>query len=665
METFGFVAAEGINQMQSSLNSESTPDFFALGFLVGIVLVIVAFSLGRRYAASPGMRTEEILELQNRGKQFGKNLLIAVLVVTAVHYIVFASVLSSFVLLAIGLLVFSVFTVSRHVPKGEASQQETVSHRSDGVFRQGFQRSFQQSSVRIYRPEEISTRFSDVAGMASAIEQVQIVLAFLKDAERFRAFGAEIPRGILFAGPPGCGKTLLARAIAGEAKVSFLEIVGTEFVEMYVGVGASRVRDLFAKARECAPAIVFIDEIDAMGRTRTGTIAGKDEQENALQQLLAEMDGFRTKNDKDVIVVIAATNRPEILDPALKRPGRFGMEILIDKPDLEGRRAILEVHTRGKPFGRDVDLLAIAKKTVGASGADLAEIVNRAAIGAALRKGASHIEMRDMMEAFEWFVLGRGEKRIYSERVRRTVAYHEAGHTVVAWCLAPDAALPESVSIVPRGKAGGYTWMEPPEDEGVLQPKRALFARLAVLMGGYAAEILFLGQENVTPGSMDDRERATDLAGAIVKQYGMSSLGPRTFGKVVASSFLGSQEEYRNYSEEVARRIDEEISSLIAAAQERAHNILEANRKKVEDLVAMLIERETVEKKELEVLFGGPGAESAFKAASAIPVQELQSREKEKQGFGARFLGAVKRLYSMRFSARTSAKNSGMRLAKR
>ncbi len=462
--------------------------------------------------------------------------------------------------------------------------------------------SFGKSRARFFNKEEGKrVTFEDVAGIDECKEEVKEIVEFLKNPHRFTKLGARIPKGILLVGPPGTGKTLLARAIAGEADVPFLSISGSDFVEMFVGVGAARVRDLFAQAKRNAPCIVFIDEIDAVGRYRgAGLGGGHDEREQTLNQLLVEMDGFEANEG---IVVIAATNRPDILDPALLRPGRFDRQIVVPIPDLKGREAILKVHTRKTPLADDVDLSLIAKGTPGFTGADLENLVNEAALIAA-RKGKDKVSMEDFEEAKDKVLMGPERKSmILSEEERRSIAYHEAGHAFVAK-FTPGADPVHKVTIIPRGQALGLT-QQLPQDDRHIYTKEYLLATITVLLGGRAAEELFLG--HVTTGSGNDIERATEIARKMVSQWGMSErLGPLSFGRREEQVFLGKElVMHKDYSEKTAEEIDLEVRRIVEECYERAKAILKENAPKVQKLVEILLERESLSGEELDQILEG------------------------------------------------------------
>ncbi len=461
---------------------------------------------------------------------------------------------------------------------------------------------FGRSRARMMMGNSPDVSFSDVAGVEEAKEELREVVEFLEFPERFLALGAKIPKGVLLAGPPGTGKTLMARAVAGEAGVPFFNISGSEFVEMFVGVGASRVRDLFDQAKRNSPCIVFVDEIDAVGRHRgAGLGGGHDEREQTLNQILVEMDGFDTGSN---VIVMAATNRPDILDPALLRPGRFDRRVIIDNPDVRGREAILKVHSNGKPLDEDVDLERVAKQTVGFSGADLANLVNEAAILAA-RRERKFISLAEFTEAIDRVMLGPARKsRVISELEKRMTAYHEAGHAVVAHAL-PNADNPFKVTIVSRGQSGGHTRYLPEEDRNLWT--RAQFSEMiaAALGGRVAEEIVF---DKLTTGAGSDIEQATNIARQMVTRYGMSDkLGPRTFGKREEMVFLGREiSERRDYSDRVAETIDGEVHSIIETAYKTADRVIRERLPKLKQLAEYLIENETIEIGELETLWETP-----------------------------------------------------------
>ncbi|MEA2087769.1 MAG: ATP-dependent zinc metalloprotease FtsH [Candidatus Caldatribacteriota bacterium] len=462
--------------------------------------------------------------------------------------------------------------------------------------------SFGKSKAKLLGKETPKVTFKDVAGIDEAEEEVQEIIEFLKNPAKFKKLGAKIPRGVLLYGPPGAGKTLLARAIAGEAGVPFFSISGSDFVEMFVGVGASRVRDLFKQAKVNAPCIIFMDEIDAVGRHRgAGLGGGHDEREQTLNQLLVEMDGF----DQNLgIIMIAATNRPDILDPALLRPGRFDRRIVVDRPDILGREDILKVHARGKPWAKDVDVKVVARRTPGFVGSDLANLVNEAALLAS-RKGKKEIGMEELEAAIDRVIAGPERKsRLISEKEKEIIAYHESGHALVAKLL-PNCDPVHKVSIIPRGNAAlGYTLQLPTQDRYLIS-KLELMDRLAVLLGGRVAEDIIF--KDVTTGAQNDLERATKLARQMVTEYGMSdTIGPITLGRKEHEIFLGRDiSEQRDYSEEIANKIDKEVKKIIESAYTRAKDIITKNKRKLKKIARNLIERETLEGKDLDNLLNG------------------------------------------------------------
>ena len=439
--------------------------------------------------------------------------------------------------------------------------------------------------------------FDDVAGVEEAKEEVQEIVQFLREPERFIQVGARIPKGVLMVGPPGTGKTLLARAIAGEAVVPFFHISGSEFVEMFVGVGASRVRDLFNKAKQHAPAIVFVDEIDAVGRQRgAGIGGGHDEREQTLNQILVEMDGFSNETN---IIVIAATKRLDVLDPALLRPGRFARKVIVDLPDVRGREAILKIHSRGKPIAAQVDLSDLSRLTAGFSGADLENLMNEAAIFAA-RRSRTEIEPVDFQDAFDRIVMGPERKsRVLSEEDKELTAYHEAGHAIVSFNLLYTDPV-QKVTIIPRGRAGGYV-MSLPEDR-LAQTREQFEDQIAFAFGGRAAEEIFFGR--ITTGAASDLQQATRIARAMVMHYGMSdSLGLRTFGEQQGSIFLGRDMTYgRDYSEDAAKSIDEEVTRILDSNYERSKQIVIDNKDKLVELAKTLMTVETLDREDFEGL---------------------------------------------------------------
>ncbi|HUS15207.1 MAG TPA: ATP-dependent zinc metalloprotease FtsH [Chloroflexia bacterium] len=461
--------------------------------------------------------------------------------------------------------------------------------------------SFGKSRARLFMGNKPSITFSDVAGVEEAKQELAEVVEFLKYPDKFAALGARIPRGVLLVGPPGTGKTLLARAVAGEAGVPFFSISGSEFVEMFVGVGASRVRDLFDQAKRNAPCIVFVDEIDAVGRQRGAGLGGShDEREQTLNQILVEMDGFDSQTN---IIVVAATNRPDVLDPALLRPGRFDRQVVLDRPDIKGRMAVLQVHSRGKPLEKGVSLETLAKQTPGFSGADLENLVNEGAILAA-RRNRKTIGMRELEEAIDRVIAGPERKsRIITDREKAITAYHEVGHAVVARMLANVDPV-HKISIIARGMMGGYTRILPGEDR-YMWTKSQFKDNMAFALGGHVAEELIFNE--ITTGPSNDIERITDMARRMITQYGMSKkLGPLAFGRKEELVFLGREiSEQRNYSDEIAYEIDKEVRALVDEAYERAREILTTYKQKLIDISELLIERETLEGEEFEVLFEG------------------------------------------------------------
>ena len=461
--------------------------------------------------------------------------------------------------------------------------------------------SFGQSNAKEFdlgNKEKIT--FADVAGAKEAKEELHEVVEFLRFPRKFIDLGARIPRGVLLLGGPGMGKTLLARAVAGEAGVPFFHMSGSEFVEMFVGVGASRVRSLFQKAKKQSPCIVFIDEIDAVGRRRGAGLGGShDEREQTLNQILVEMDGFEVTQN---VIVIAATNRPDVLDPALLRPGRFDRQVVIDRPDLKDREEILKVHVKKKPLAKEVDLKRIAERTPGFSGADLANLLNEAAILTA-REDKKVIGMEELFSAIEKVMIGPERKsRIINDKEKKITAYHEAGHAVVAHFL-PNSDPVQKVSIIARGQAGGYTLKVPTEDR-YFQSKSDFVNDIAILLAGHLIEKEVFGE--VTTGATSDLRRATSVARSLITDYGMSDvLGPRTFGQKEEMIFLGREiHEQRDYSEKIAEQIDHEIYSYISQASDKASAILKAQREKLEKVVAALLDKETLEKEEFEAIVG-------------------------------------------------------------
>jgi len=458
---------------------------------------------------------------------------------------------------------------------------------------------FGRAKAKTITKDQPKVTFKDVAGVDEAIEELEEIRDFLKQPDKYRAMGARIPKGILLFGPPGTGKTLLARAVAGEAGVPFLSISGSDFVEMFVGVGASRVRDLFEQAKTSAPAIVFIDEIDAVGRHRgAGLGGGHDEREQTLNQLLVELDGFESNVG---VIVMAATNRPDILDPALLRPGRFDRQIIIDGPDIRGRRAILDVHSKGKPLGPEIDLDSLARGTPGFTGADLANLINEAAL-LTVRRGRPSIGMDELNEAIDRVIAGPERKsRIITEEERKITAFHEAGHALVGFAL-PNVDPIHKVTIIPRGRAGGYTLALPTEDR-YYKRRSEMVDELAYALGGRTAEELVFSDPST--GASNDIEKATRTARRMVMEYGMSDrLGPMKYGQTSGEVFLGRDyNRQADYSDEVASRIDEEVRALITAAHDEARQILTTHSDALERLASALLERETLDRAEVaEVL---------------------------------------------------------------
>lgn len=476
--------------------------------------------------------------------------------------------------------------------------------------------SFGKSRAKIMSKDQPKTTFEDVAGLDEVVEELEEIKEFLANPKKFQALGAKIPKGILIYGPPGTGKTLLARAVAGEANVPFFHISGSDFVEMFVGVGASRVRDLFEQAKASAPAIIFMDEIDAVGRHRgAGLGGGHDEREQTLNQLLVEMDGFDPKLG---VILIAATNRPDILDPALLRPGRFDRQIVTDRPDLRGREGILKVHAKGKPLAKDVDLSVLARSTTGFTGADLANLINEAALLAA-RHNKKEIDMPELQESIERVIAGPERKtRLISDREKKIIAYHETGHALVSRNLAYTDPV-HKISIIPRGQALGYTIALPTEDK-YLVSKTELHNKLAQLLAGRVSEEMVF--HDVTTGAHNDLDRATKIARQMVTEYGMSEkLGPLTLGQKQDTVFLGRDfAAHPDYSDQVAFEIDQEIRRIINDAHNEAKRILTENRDKLDRIAKHLIEVETMEKQELEKLLAEkvkrPSAVSQVKKAA-------------------------------------------------
>jgi cell division protease FtsH len=485
--------------------------------------------------------------------------------------------------------------------------------------------SFGKSRAKRMAPDSPKITFKDVAGVDEAVEELHEIKEFLENPKKFQALGARIPKGVLLYGPPGTGKTLLARSVAGEAGVPFFSISGSDFVEMFVGVGASRVRDLFEQAKQASPCIIFMDEIDAVGRHRgAGLGGGHDEREQTLNQLLVEMDGFEMK---DNIILIAATNRPDILDPALLRPGRFDRQIVVDRPDRNGRRKILEVHTKGKPIDTDIDLDTLAAGTPGFTGADLANLVNEAALLAA-RRGKKTIAALELEEGIMRVIAGPEKKtRLLSEHERKVTAYHEMGHALVGHYL-PNCDPVHKISIISRGQALGYTISLPSEDK-FLTTRSALMDQMAMTLGGRAAEELVFHE--VTTGAANDLEKVTQTAKHMIMRYGMSEkLGPRVLGRNHDMPFLGRDMGAEpDYSEEIAREIDDEIRRVIEDAHERAVSVLREHMEELHQITELLIERETIDKDQFERLLAGESPESVF-AEDEQPAPEPEKTPERK-----------------------------------
>ena len=460
--------------------------------------------------------------------------------------------------------------------------------------------SFGKSRAKLLNNQQKRVTFKDVAGVEEAKEELQEIIEFLKEPQKFQKLGGRIPKGVLMMGPPGTGKTLLARAIAGEANVPFFSISGSDFVEMFVGVGASRVRDLFEQGKKNAPCIIFIDEIDAVGRHRgAGLGGGHDEREQTLNQLLVEMDGFESN---DGVILIASTNRPDVLDPALLRPGRFDRRVVVSRPDVRGREGILKVHTRKIPLGEDVDISVIARGTPGFTGADLANLVNEAALNAA-RYNKKLVAMGDFELAKDKVLMGAERKSmVISNEEKRVTAYHEAGHTLVGLKV-PNADPVHKVTIIPRGMALGVT-QQLPEGDRHNYSQEYLLGQIAILMGGRIAEDTFLG--SITTGASNDIERATELARAMVCEYGMSEMGPLTFGKKEEQIFLGREiAQHRDFSEDTAIKIDQQVKKIVTAQFERAKAIIEENRETMIRLAECLLERESLDGVEIRRIVAG------------------------------------------------------------
>ncbi|MET0559146.1 MAG: ATP-dependent zinc metalloprotease FtsH [Solirubrobacterales bacterium] len=492
--------------------------------------------------------------------------------------------------------------------------------------------NFGKSKAKRMSVDAPKITFRDVAGVDEAVQELEEIKEFLENPKKFQSLGARIPKGVLLYGPPGTGKTLLARAVAGEAGVPFFSISGSDFVEMFVGVGASRVRDLFEQAKQNSPCIIFMDEIDAVGRHRgAGMGGGHDEREQTLNQLLVEMDGFEMK---DNIILIAATNRPDILDPALLRPGRFDRQVVVDRPDRKGRKQILEVHTRGKPLGREIDLDALAGQTPGFTGADLANLINEAALLTA-RTGSREISMKELEEGIMRVIAGPEKKtRVMSEKERLITAYHELGHAIVGHLL-PNCDPVHKVSIISRGQALGYTISMPTEDK-FLTSRAELTDTMAMTLGGRAAEEIVFGE--ITTGASNDLEKVTETAKQMVMRFGMSErLGPRVFGHDRGQPFLGREfSSEPDYSEEIAREIDDEIRRIVEAAHQTAKGILGDKREELDRISKLLLERETIDAKEFVALLEGKPESEVFKDEEPTPPAEPAPEAERPQREGAR-----------------------------
>jgi cell division protease FtsH len=490
----------------------------------------------------------------------------------------------------------------------------------------GFLSNYIKSPARRYERSKMRVTFDDVADMENAKSELQEIVEFLRSPEKFQRLGAQVPKGVLLVGPPGTGKTLLARAVAGEAGVPFFSISGSEFIQMFVGVGASRVRDMFKTAKENSPCLLFIDEIDAVGRMRgAGVGGGSDEREQTLNQILSEMDGFQPN---EMVIVLAATNRPDVLDSALLRPGRFDRHVTIDRPTWQGRLAILKVHTRNKPLADDVNLEAIARKMIGMTGADLRNLTNEAAL-LATREGKAKLDRSDFERAADRVLMGPKREEVLTPEGKRKTAYHEAGHALVSW-LEPQADPPQKVSIIPRGRALGVTYT-PPEEERHHHGMDYWKARLVTMMGGRAADRLIYNQ--AFSGQEDDLKQATRLARYMVTHWGMSErLGPMSFRIGEEHVFLGKEiQEPRDFSETTAALIDEEVQHLLRDAEQRAYELLQTHRKELDQLVEALLQREELYKEEIEAILGrhkepmdGKPAEAVFAPGSA-KVEKLSS----------------------------------------
>jgi cell division protease FtsH len=487
--------------------------------------------------------------------------------------------------------------------------------------------NFGKSKARLYNEEKKRVTFEDVAGADEEKQELIEVVEFLKDPRKFAAVGARIPKGVLLVGPPGTGKTLLARAVAGEAGVPFFSISGSDFVEMFVGVGASRVRDLFENAKKNSPCIIFIDEIDAVGRQRgAGLGGGHDEREQTLNQLLVEMDGFGANEG---IIIVAATNRPDILDPALLRPGRFDRQITVDRPDVKGREAVLKVHARNKPLTKDVKLEALSRYTTGFTGADLENLLNEAALIAA-RRNRKDISMSEVEEAFDRIIVGTQKKsRVISEREKRIVAYHESGHAIIGY-YAEDADMVHKVTIVPRGRAGGYVMMLPKEGEDrMMQTKNELLDKITGLLGGRVSEELYIGE--IGTGAYSDFQKATGIVRRMIMEYGMSDkLGPLQFGSSQGQVFLGRDIGHeQNYSDAIAYEIDQEMQSITRACYDRAKEILTEHGDQVHLIAKTLLEKETLDKDQIIMLLEKGSLDDAEAEEEVKVTIQGQSQENE------------------------------------
>jgi len=506
-----------------------------------------------------------------------------------------------------------------------------IMRQASGSGNQAF--AFGRSKHKLVSDNRVKVTFDDVAGVEEAKEELAEVVDYLKFPKKYQSLGARIPKGVLLLGAPGTGKTLLGRAVAGEAGVPFFYISGSDFVEMFVGVGASRVRDLFEQAKKSAPCIVFVDEIDAVGRQRgAGLGGGHDEREQTLNQLLVEMDGFDSSPATPAVIVLAATNRPDVLDPALLRPGRFDRQVVVDKPDIAGRLAILKVHSRGKPLGPDIVLHDLAQRTPGFSGADLENLLNEAALLAA-RAGKDQIEMEDCTEAIDRVLMGPERKsRVISEKEREVTAYHEGGHALVARAI-PEADPVRKITILPRGMTLGVTSLVPEEDRYNMT-RSELLANIAVFMGGRVAEEIVF--QEISTGASNDIERATELARDMVCRFGMSpTVGPLHFGRKPSKVFLGRDiVENRNFSEDTSKTIDAEVHRIVSDSYERARQILTDNRDQLDLLTKVLMEKEVVEAAELDDLLG-PAARDSGNGRAENPVIDVPDQDLQTDLFGS------------------------------